>query len=164
MMNSNEPTGVKPSAEEASLHDNKSGRDRYQPFPDRVTLPMNLIMGSILPFAQDRSTWNNLCLANKELRDGGRTMTPPWPEVITCPPLDQRNFGRATVFSPCGHYLACVTMPGSEIPSKLHILDRRNGQHTSLNGGYHHQNVQCLSFSGDGKYLAAGGNNGLIQI
>jgi WD40 repeat protein len=162
MMNSNKPNGVKPSSEEASLHDQKSGRDFHQPFPDLVTLPMNLIIGLILPFVQDRSTWNNLYLANKELVDAGRTMTPPWPEIITCPPLVQ-NFGMATVFSPCGHYLASAAMGGSERPSFVNILDRRNGQQTSLKGG-HDQNVLCLSFSDDGKYLAGGGNNGLIRI
>jgi WD40 repeat protein len=158
----------KRSAKEASLHANDSGRDRQQPFLECATLPMNLIIALILPFVQDRSTWNNLCVANKELRDAGRRMIPPWPETITFPPLGQ-NLWRATAFSPGGRYLACVTrpvedMPGrSGIPSLVHILDRRNGLQTSLNGG-HNQSAHCLSFSGDGKFLAAGGTNGLIHI
>jgi hypothetical protein len=109
MSTSNELTRIKRSAEEALLHVNESSlRDCHQPFPDIVTLPIHLIMRSILPYVQDRSTWNNRCITNKELRNAGRTMTPPWPET-TLPPLDQ-NFGIATVFSPCGHYLACATM------------------------------------------------------
>jgi WD40 repeat protein len=150
------------SAEEESLHANQSSlRNLHQPFPDVVILPMNLIMGLVLPYVQDRSTWNNLCITNKELRDGGRTMTPPWPE-ITFPPLVP-NFGIATTFSPCGHYLACGSVRGVGRPSFVSILDRQHGPQTSLYGG-NNQNVQCLSFSSDGKYLAAGGNDGLIRI
>jgi WD40 repeat protein len=163
-MISNEPTGVKRFSEEPSLHANVSSlsRDRHDPFPDLATLPMNLIMGSILPFVQDRSTWNHLCVANKELRDGGRTiMTPPWP-VTALPPQDQ-NFGTAAAFSPCGHYLACATISPIGNTSFVHILDRRHGNQTSLTGG-NDQNVQCLSFSDDGKYLAGGGNDGLIRM
>ena len=162
-MSSKDTSGFKRSAEEASFHDNESyGKDfqQQQPFWDRVTLPMNLIIGSILPFVQDRLTWNKLCVANKELRDASRIITPPWPEST----LQQVCFPRAVVFSPCGHYLACSTgLHGAEIPSHVYIFDRRNGQRKSLTGGHGH-NIVCLSFSDDGKYLAAGGNDGSIRI
>jgi WD40 repeat protein len=120
---------------------------------------MNLIMGSILPFVQDRSTWNNLCVANKELRDAGRTMTPPWPETTV------QQVGSAInsmVFSPCGNYLACATMNLLGNATIVAILDRRNGQQTSLLG--HRGDVSCLAFSDDGKYLASVGSDGLIRI
>jgi hypothetical protein len=130
-MSSKDTSGIKRSAQEASIHDDAlSGRDCHQPFSDHVTLPMNLIIGSILPFVQDRSTWNNLCVANKELRDAGRSMTPPWPETTV--QLSARNFAQAMVFSPCGHYLACGTVPtlgrSSFVrPSLVQLLDRRTG-------------------------------------
>jgi WD40 repeat protein len=163
MSTSNELTRIKRSAEEASLHVNESSlRDCHQPFPDIVTLPIHLIMGSILPYVQDRSTWNSLCIANKELRNAGRTMTPPWPET-TLPPLDQ-NFGMATVFSPCGHYLACATMSLPGNTPFVSILDRRNGQQTFLSTGGNNLIGVCLAFSGDGKYLSLGGSDGLIRI
>ena len=161
MSSSNDTTGMKRSAEEASLHDNESsGKDfQRQPFLDPVALPMNLIIGSILPFVQDRSTWNNLCIANKELRDIGRTMTPPWPETT----LQHRGFAMTTAFSPCGHFLACGTVRASGgRPSLINILDRQNGYETSLRG--HIEDIFCLAFSDDGKYLASGGNDRLIRI
>jgi WD40 repeat protein len=161
-MSSNDPTGIKRSAEEALVHDNaESGRDGHQPSLDSATLPMNLITGSILPFVQDRLTWNNVCVANKESRDASRTMTPPWPETT----LQQSivNYARTMVFSPCGHYLACGTVPnGTGRNSDVEILDRRTGQQISFQGQIDH--IRCLTFSGDGKYLAAGGTNGLIRI
>jgi WD40 repeat protein len=151
-------TGIKRSAEEASLHDNGlSLRDCQQSFSGRVTLPMNLIIGLILPFVQDRSTWNHLCVANKELKDAGQTTTPPWPETT----VQQAGLARSMVFSPCGHYLACA-IASREGPAIVEILDRRNGQQTSLRG--HLGDISCLSFSGDGKYLASGGNERLIRI
>jgi WD40 repeat protein len=157
-MSSKDANGIKHSAEEASLHTNDSGKDLQQPFLDRVTLPMNLIIGSILPFVPDRSTWNKLCVANKELRDAGRTMTPPWPESI----VQQVSLARAMAFSPCGDYLACAIASGEGRPPFVEILDRRNGQQTSLRG--HLDDIFCLAFSGDGKYLASGGNETLIRI
>jgi WD40 repeat protein len=160
---SNDNTGIKRSAEEASLHDNESGTYRQQPFSEPVILPMNLIIGSILPFLQDRSTWNNLCFANKKLRKAGQAMTPPWPET-TLPQVFQ-NWVMDTVFSPCGRYLVCGTTTcgtAQRRQSFVHILERRHGQQTPLRG--HIEDIFCLTFSGDGKYLASGGNDRLIRI
>jgi WD40 repeat protein len=90
-------------------------------------------------------------------------MAPPWPET-RLPPVDQ-NLGKATAFSPCGHYLACTTISLIGIPATVRILDRRDGQQVPLTGGFgNNRTLLCLSFSGDGKYLAAGGNDGLIRI
>ena len=44
-------------------------------------IPTNLIFDLILPFLQDRTTWNSICSANKELHDAGMERTPPWPET-----------------------------------------------------------------------------------
>jgi WD40 repeat protein len=120
---------------------------------------MNLIIGSILPFVQDRSTWNNLCVANKELRDAGRTMTPPWPETTI---ETIQNVAMVMTFSPCGHYLAFARAHGAGSRSFVQILDRRDGQLTPLRG--HILDIFCLTFSDDGKYLASGGNDTLIRI
>ena len=162
----NEPTGMKRSAEEASLHDNNassSARDHQQQSfsSDRaVILPMNLIIGSILPYVKDRSTWNNLCVANKVLRQAGRTITPPWPETTL--ELVQ-NLAMVLQFSPCGDYLALARVRGTRSSSFVQILDRRNGQQTRL-CAINEEDTLCLSFSGDGKYLASGGTDKLIQI
>jgi WD40 repeat protein len=158
-MHTDDTTGIQRSDEDASLHGNDSGRDRQQPFLDLATLPMNLIIGSILPFVQDRSTWNHLCVANKELRDAGRTMTPPWPETTL---QQMQNFTMAMVFSPCGQYLAYGTVGREESPPFVQILDCQYGEQTSLRG--HLRDISCLAFSDDGKYLASGGNERLIRI
>jgi WD40 repeat protein len=157
-MSSKDTTGIQRSDEDASLHANNSGGDHQQLFLDLATLPMNLIIGSILPFVQDRSTWNHLCVANKELRDAGRTMTPPWPETT----VQQAGFASSTLFSPCGHYLTCAIVSRELGPPFVEILDRQNGQQTSLQG--HIGDISCLAFSDDGKYLASGGNERLIRI
>ena len=157
----NKPNGIKRSAEEASLHDNaSSGRDHQHSFSDRVILPMNLIIGSILPYVKDRSTWNNLCVANKVLRKAGRAMTPPWPETTL--ELVQ-NLAMVLKFSPCGHYLALARVRGTRSSSFVQILDRRNGQQTRLLA-INVEDTLCLAFSGDGKYLASGGTDRSIRI
>jgi WD40 repeat protein len=44
----------------------------------RHNLPNNLIIGHILPFV-DRSTWDNLVVANREIYEGSRNIEAPWP-------------------------------------------------------------------------------------
>jgi WD40 repeat protein len=86
-------------------------------------------------------------------------MTPPWPETT----VQQVCFAMDMVFSPCGHYLASATATSArETPPLVEILDRRNGQQIFLRG--HLGVISCLAFSGDGKYLASGGSDGLIRI
>jgi hypothetical protein len=61
-------------------------------------IPINVVSDLILPFLQDRRTWNAVCWANKELHAAGMVATPPWPETTLQP-------GQSMVslkFSPCG--------------------------------------------------------------
>jgi hypothetical protein len=66
------------------------------------TVPINLISHLILPFLQDRRTWNAVCGANKELYEAGMRITPPWPATK----LRMGNNVFALKFSPCGSFLA----------------------------------------------------------
>jgi WD40 repeat protein len=109
------------------------------------TIPINLISHLILPFLQDRRTWNAICSANKELHQAGLRMTPPWPAT-------KLKLGRRVgvlKFSPCGSFLASGTFSP---PYLVHFCDRR-GRKMYLTG--HTSGVQLLAFSNDGNYLAS---------
>jgi WD40 repeat protein len=112
-------------------------------------IPISLISHLILPFLQDRRTWNDVCSANKELHEAGMRMTPPWPATK----LELEQMVGALKFSPCGSFLVSGTwLP----PYLVHICDRR-GRQTCLRG--HTSGIFFLSFSNDGNYLASAGCN-----
>jgi WD40 repeat protein len=124
-------------------------------------LPINLIAALILPYVQDRSTWNSFCCASKESRDAGKRMRPPWPTTTL-------NVGggtstsstaavRAVAFSPCKSFLAC----SSEEHDLVHVWDR-HGEQTRLEG--HTGGVTCLEYSLDGNYLASGSLDKSIRL
>jgi WD40 repeat protein len=110
----------------------------------------------VLPFVQDRLTWNAVCSANKELHGAGMRMTPPWPETKL--KLGQRV--RVLKFSPCGSFLASGSAPNRS-PWLVHICDRR-GSLTRLIG--HTSSIHHLSFSKDEKYLATAAYDQSIRI
>jgi WD40 repeat protein len=117
-------------------------------------LPINLIAALILPFVEDRPTWNSLCCANKELREAGKTMRPPWPNT-------KLNVGGravlAVAFSPCKSFMACGTLTRFAVQ----VWDR-HGQQTRLEG--HTGGVYCLQYSFDGRYLASGSSDRSIRL
>jgi WD40 repeat protein len=118
--------------------------------------PINLIAALILPFVQDRPTWNSVCCANKELRKAGKRMRPPWPNTR----LDVGGtFVLAVAFSPCNSFLVCSVATQTDV---VHVWDRHHGQHTRLEG--HTDGVTCLQYSLDGRYLASGSNDKSIRL
>jgi WD40 repeat protein len=122
-------------------------------------IPPHLIADLILPFVADRSTWNSLCSASKELRRAGKKMTPPWPNKAF-------NLGikpvRQIAFSPSGSQLAfCMNnRTGQDV---VHVWDRW-GKETLLEGHTECTSVYCLKYSLDGEYLASGSGDGSIRI
>jgi WD40 repeat protein len=117
-------------------------------------IPINLIAALVLPYIQDRSTWNSVCFANKELRDAGKRMRPPWPNTM----FSVEGHGVRTVaFSPCKSFLALsiVTHP------LVYVWDR-HGEQTQLEG--HIGGVSCLQYSLDRKYLASGSLDKSIRL
>jgi WD40 repeat protein len=117
-------------------------------------LPINLIAAIILPFVQDRPTWNSLCCANKELREAGKRMRPPWPNTTL-------NVGggavRVVAFSPCKSFLAYSNYERTAV----RVWDR-HGERIRLEG--HTGGVTCLQYSLDGRYLASGSRDRAIHL
>jgi WD40 repeat protein len=141
-----------PSTEEAASR-NDDASQKY----DGATpaIPINVISHWVLPFVEDRRTWNAVCGANKELHEASMTMTPPWPKTKLT--LTGQMVG-CVEFSPCGSFLACGSC---QSPYLLDICDRR-GSLTRLTG--HTSSIGPLSFSSDGKYLASAGCEASIRI
>jgi WD40 repeat protein len=122
---------------------------------DRAPVIPTNVISVVLSFVQDRTTWNSLCSANKEVYKTGMGMTPPWPETKF--KLGQDGF-RCLKFSPCGSFLASGDISP---PYLLSICDRR-GRLTRLIG--HTSSISDLSFSKDGRYLASAAYDTSIRI
>ena len=131
----------------------KLNHDAPQECNQTPAIPISVISHLVLPFIQDRRTWNNICSANKELYEAGMRMTPPWPETKL---MMLGQMVGALEFSPCGSFLASGSGRAWSFPKRAYICDRR-GKQTSLTG--HTSCVSFLSFSNDGKYLASAGSH-----
>jgi WD40 repeat protein len=91
----------------------------------------------------DRVSWNHLCAANKQIYDGSRSLSPPWPQTL----LRVGSKVNSLAFSPDGECLACGSDDGI-----VQLWNKRNGRCTLLEG--HADIVVCLSFSPIGNILA----------
>jgi hypothetical protein len=58
---------------EEAASGNDNARQEHDPTP---TIPINVISHWVLPFVQNRQTWNADCSANKELHGASMRMTP----------------------------------------------------------------------------------------
>jgi WD40 repeat protein len=138
----------------SAVGESSSGARKRQASVPPSMLPINLIALLILPFVEDRSTWNSVCCANKELRETGKRMRPPWPNATL-------NVGGTAViavaFSPCKSFLACSIARQTVV----HVWDRY-GQQTRLEG--HTGGVLCLQYSLDGRCLASGSSDKTIRL
>ena len=145
---SNTVTSSKKHTAEAATP-NDDAPEEYNQTP---AIPITVISQMVLPFIKERRTWNDVCIANKELHEAGMRMIPPWPETKLSR-LGQNDGSASLRFSPCGSYLVSGAWSS---PFLVYIYDRR-GRQTCLTG--HSSNIFLLSFSNDGKYLASAGSS-----
>jgi WD40 repeat protein len=107
-------------------------------------IPGSVLVYHVLPFL-DRSTYNRLCLASKEVYQASRYLIPPWPQG-RC--FRVGKLVTAVCFSPDGQTLAV-----SSNHKKIHLWNVKKGLYTKLQG--HDKPVTHLVYSPDGKWLAS---------
>ena len=104
-----------------------------------------LVLAShVLPFL-DRSTYNRLCLASKEVYQASRHLIPPWPQG-GC--FRVGKLVTAVCFSPDGQTLAV-----SSNHKKIHLWNVQKGLSMKLQG--HGKPVTHLVYSPDGRWMAS---------
>jgi hypothetical protein len=109
----------------------------------QMSLDIHLIAAAILPFIEDRVTWDNVCGASKELYLAAKNLTPPWPNTRHRP----THHVRAVAFSPSGSHLAFGTIQGD-----VQVWGRW-GKESLLRGNT--GPISCLEYSSDATYLAS---------
>ena len=132
-------------------------------------LPPSLIGSAIAPFLGCRTTFNNLAMANKEIRQICSIMQPPWPQLsMTIPNQEEgaMNEGdvtscRSILFSPQDHgkTLACACGDGL-----IRLFEVCTGSHHVLRGHKQGEEISSIAYSSDGKYLASASNDATIRI
>ena len=115
-------------------------------------IPGNLIAQLILPFVGDRTTWNNLCMANKELHEANHKWIPPWPEKGS---IQVGSRVTCVALSPNGTHVAW----GSH-DRFLHMWDA-TGPHTCLDG--HSNRITHLFYSQDGRNLVSASRDNSVR-
>jgi WD40 repeat protein len=116
-------------------------------------LPTLLWIEHVLPLL-DRVSWNRLCATFRELYEATRNLNSPWPQKKS---LRLGSKMLSLAFSPDGGLLASGSGDGI-----VHILDRRNGQCSVLEG--HAGDVISLCSSPDGTLLASGSADGAVRL
>jgi WD40 repeat protein len=134
------------------------------PSPSIPKIPLHLIADLILPFVADRTTWDSVYCASKELYLAGKKMTPPWPDNSFNLNLDPGHQVTYVTFSPSGSQVAFV-INGDQRTAGHQYVGRvwdRWGKETLLAG--HTRFIHCLEYSSDGEYLASGSQDGSIRV
>jgi WD40 repeat protein len=107
----------------------------------RVEIPTSIIVAHIIPFLS-RNTWNNVAMANKELKQATRYLIPPWPNVL----INLRTRVYSLAFAPCSQQLACGDS------KYVRLWDRRYGPRQTIMASF--RPATTLIYSPDGAFLA----------
>jgi WD40 repeat protein len=149
-----------PQDEEDPLPSASSSLAQQESYFSILKMPLDLIADSILPFVADRTTWNSVYSASKELHEAGKKMTPPWPSKSF-------KVGYSAVphvaFSRAGSQLAFCILNRRTDQCDVHVWDRW-GKETILGGHTrgHTGHICCLEY--DEEHLASGSLDGSIRI
>jgi WD40 repeat protein len=123
---------------------NKSQAPKTREDDNFPHIPGSVLVSHVLPFL-DRSTYNRLCLASKEVYRASRHLIPPWPQG-RC--FRVGKLVTAVCFAPDGQTLAVASNH-----KKIHLWNVQKGLYTKLQG--HEKPVTDLVYSPDGKWLAS---------
>jgi WD40 repeat protein len=120
-----------------------------------VTIPESVLASVIAPFLSDRTTFNNVCLVNKEVRRlVMQACHPPWPSPIE---LATHAEVHSVAVSEDGRLLACACQD-----SLIWLWNVETGRPIRLEG--HEQSVQQVTFSPNGNYLASASYDYAVRV
>jgi WD40 repeat protein len=114
-----------------------------------VHVPSCILVEYVMPFVDDRQTWNNLSIACRYIRGvSTRAAERPWPKQLSLPKASHHFMISSVAFSPNGHYIACGSI------SQIDIWDRVRGHVLQLRHPIKGC-VKSISFSLDGRHIGA---------
>ena len=123
---------------------NDTAKNNKKPSPRKsqeVEIPTSILVAHIIPFLS-RNTWNNVAMANKELKQATRYLIPPWPNVL----MNLRTRVYSLTFAPDSQQLACGDS------KYVRLWDRRYGPKQTILASF--RPATTLVYSPDGEFLA----------